>query len=90
MIWLFSSWLFGCLVVRVVRTQAHEDTPEHCCPTKATLSILFDACLGRDGAEAALAAAGGESGNLAHLHSPGAEAAKMLYREAVEAGLMQV
>jgi len=65
------------------------ETSEYCQPTKATLSILFDACLGPDGAEAALAAAGGTHGNLGALNSEGAQAAKQLYRESVEAGLMQ-
>jgi len=66
----------------------HED-PE-CRPTKATLSIMFDVCLGRDGAEAALAAAAGASsfGSAVYFHSKGAMAAKQLYTEAVESGMM--
>jgi pentatricopeptide repeat protein len=59
-------------------------------PTLATLSILFDCCLGQDGAEAALAAVGGvkeaEAANFSHA---GATAAKTLYRQAVADGMME-
>jgi len=67
----------------------HED-PE-CRPTRATLSLMCDVCLGRDGAEAALAAAAGDSsfGSTVYFQSAGAVEAKKLYKEAVASGLME-
>ena len=60
-------------------------------PTLSTLSILFDCCLGQDGAEAALAAVGGlkegEEAAASFSHA-GATAAKGLYRQAVADGMM--
>jgi pentatricopeptide repeat protein len=59
-------------------------------PTLATLSILFDCCLGPDGAEAALAAVGGvREADAANFSHAGATAAKALYRQAVADGMME-
>ncbi|KAK3274929.1 hypothetical protein CYMTET_16920 [Cymbomonas tetramitiformis] len=58
-------------------------------PTRATISILFDACLGEDGAEAALAQAVDSGDKSTFIDSEAVEAAKDLYKEVVYQGLLQ-
>mmetsp|Transcript_12396 Transcript_12396/g.16884 ORF Transcript_12396/g.16884 Transcript_12396/m.16884 type:complete len:419 (+) Transcript_12396:2-1258(+) len=78
--------------LQVYKDQMIDHENYNCRPTRATVSILFDACLGRDGAESLLASVAAQDssfGAAMYLESEGAKAAMQLYKEVVAAGLQE-